>query len=364
MKSEDPRMINLSQVTAPIATHLVEDLLARMPPTILPADSLSLLSEHRVFGGGRERLAGTAWLRPRFGESVSSDRVFVTNGTQSALFLLCASLVPRGGLLLVEALTYQQIRSVAMHLGFEIEAVGMDCQGILPDQFLDLCRSRNPAALYLVPTAQNPTTATMSRGRRLEIAGIARKFGVVLIEDDAQGALCANNPPAMAALAPDVTWYVQGLSKCIALGLRLAFIVGPDCAKVDALRQRFHGMSMCYPSPISSHMAVEWIEDGAAGRALEWIRSVVGERRQIAVEGLAGIEHRISPGSLHVWIPLPSALEAERVAAACRQKMIAVRPSSEFTVSARTTQNGVRLAITNCSAFDLKLGLKGLVSCL
>ena len=101
----------------------------------------------------------------------------------------------------------------------------MDEQGVDADAFADACRRLRPKALYLNPTLLNPTTHTISEPRRLALTAIARRFGVPIIEDDPYGLLPRDAPPAFAALAPELTWHIAGLAKCLGAGLRVAYVV-------------------------------------------------------------------------------------------------------------------------------------------
>jgi DNA-binding transcriptional MocR family regulator len=103
----------------------------------------------------------------------------------------------------------------------------MDEAGILPDALNNACRDHAPKALYLIPTIQNPTTATMPLSRREEVAEILRANDVLLLEDDAYGLLDPMAVP-LAVLVPERTYFASSLSKCIAPGLRVSFLLTPD----------------------------------------------------------------------------------------------------------------------------------------
>ena len=79
-------------------------------------------------------------------------------------------------------------------------------------------RRRKPKALYLNPTLQNPTTLTISDQRRRDIAAVARRFKLPIVEDDAYGFIPTHGHAPFAAIAPDLTWHVAGLAKCIGAG--------------------------------------------------------------------------------------------------------------------------------------------------
>src|SRR5437667_7413386 len=74
-----------------------------------------------------------------------------------------------------------------------------------------------------MPTMHNPLGAVMNQPDRARLVGIARRHGQLLIEDASYAYLAEDPPPPLAALAPDITVYVSGLSKSVATGLRVGY---------------------------------------------------------------------------------------------------------------------------------------------
>src|SRR5262249_40950280 len=89
------------------------------------------------------------------------------------------------------------------------------------------CRQLRPRAVFLVPSLHNPTTNTLSEERRRDLAAIVRRHNVIIIEDDVYRPLLDDQPPSLARLEPELTAPISCLSKCVAPGLRLGFVVGP-----------------------------------------------------------------------------------------------------------------------------------------
>src|SRR5690606_22101278 len=92
----------------------------------------------------------------------------------------------------------------------------------------DLCKRRPVRAVYTMPTLHNPLGWVMSTRRRQALVALARRHGLLLIEDAAYAFLVEDPPPPLAALAPDTTVYVSSVSKSIATGLRVGFMAAPE----------------------------------------------------------------------------------------------------------------------------------------
>ncbi|HEV7322606.1 MAG TPA: PLP-dependent aminotransferase family protein [Ensifer sp.] len=265
---------------------------------------LELLMRYQAPGGSmHNRAAGVEWLKPRLGH-LPLERVVVCAGAQGALLAIASSLAKAGETICAEAITYPGLRALAAHLGIRLQGIAMDGEGPIPEAFEELCTRETPKALYCNPTLHNPTTTTLSIERRHAIVAIARRHGVPIIEDDAYGALPKLAPPPLAALAPDLVYYVGGLAKCLSPALRIAYLVVPDSrspVQMEGAIRATVGMA----SPLAAAVAARWIEDGTADAVLAEIRRETAARQQIAAELLATNVARTDPHAFHVWLQLP-----------------------------------------------------------
>src|SRR6478736_1641872 len=150
--------------------------------------------------------------------------VFTANGRQCIAAAL-AAVVPSGGRCGVEALTYPFIKDIAARLGVTLVPLSMDEHGVRPDAVQKAHREAHLSALYVQPTIQNPLGMTMPQSRRADLLRVVEKLGLTVIEDTVYGFLDEETP--MAALAPDSCITLDSLSKKVAPGLALGFIVSP-----------------------------------------------------------------------------------------------------------------------------------------
>src|SRR5258705_8183907 len=182
----------------------------------------------------------------------------------------------------------------------------MDEEGVDPDAFADACARLNPKALYLNPTLLNPTTHTISEPRRIAIIAIARRFGVPIIEDDPYGFLPTHGPSPFAALAPDLTWHVAGLAKCLGAGLRIAYVVAPDIRSGWLFASSVRTATVM-ASPVTIALATRWITDGTADALLAAVRRESIERQRLATATLPAGRYRSDPAGFPLLGSLPDA---------------------------------------------------------
>jgi len=265
---------------------------------------LVYLMRYQGFGGVEaDKDAAASWLRRR-ALAPQQDRLFIAPGAHPALLGILGLMAKAGDVVLSEALTYPGARSIAAQLGLKLVGLPMDEQGVGADAFADACQRFNAKVLYLNPTLLNPTTHTISQVRRMAIAETARRFGVAIVEDDPYGFLPTDGPPPFAALAPDITWHVSGLAKCLGAGLRIAYVVVPD-ARSGWLFASSVRTATVMASPVTVALATRWITDGTADALLAAVRQESIERQRLAAAILPAGCFRADPAGFHLWVSLP-----------------------------------------------------------
>ncbi|BCH28889.1 GntR family transcriptional regulator [Mesorhizobium sp. L-8-10] len=306
-------------------------------------DGLGLLMRYQEAGGSvLDKAAGAAWLAPRLG-AVAPERLLVCPGAQGALLALLGSLAGPGDTVCADGLAYPGFLAVADYLRIRVVGIEMDDEGLVPEAFETACRQAAPKVLYCNPTLHNPTTSTLSLGRRERIVAIARRHRVAIIEDDAYGALPADPVPPLAALAPDLAYHVAGLAKSVSPALRVAYLVLPEPGKTAPLAGAIRataGMA----SPLTAAVATQWIEDGTALAVLDAIRKESRQRQKIASGILPAELVRADPEGFHAWLALPGRWNRGDFASRLRSAGIGVVTSDAFSVSGPAPE-AVRLGL-------------------
>ncbi|MFN5522290.1 PLP-dependent aminotransferase family protein [Bradyrhizobium sp.] len=283
------------------------ELIARMQAgaDYVTRDIVPLL-RYQSFGGTQaDKDAASSWLGRRALVPVQ-ERIFVSPGAHAALLGIVSILAKPGENLVCEAVTYPGIRSIAAQLGVNLIGLPMDDQGIEVQPLLDACKKAKPKAIYLNPTLQNPTTLTVPDPRRREIAAVARRYNIPIIEDDAYGFIPehGHGHSPFAAIAPDLTWHVAGLAKCIGAGLRAAYVIVPDTRSTWPFAAALRAATVM-ASPLTVALVTRWIEDGTADSLLRFIRAETRARQKLVSDILPKDSYRHDPLSFNVWVSIP-----------------------------------------------------------
>jgi DNA-binding transcriptional MocR family regulator len=302
-RTSPPENVDLSMNLPPEPQD--PDLLGRMQEGLAAVgeDLVSFLRYQRFGGSEADKEAASIWLG-RHGLIPNQERIFVTPGAHAAILGICGLLAKPGDVILSEALTYPGARSISAKLGLRVVGLPMDEDGVCAEAFADACQRHAPKLLYLNPTLLNPTTHTITEERRAALVEIARRFRVAIVEDDPYGLLpTSGGPPPFAVLAPDLTWFVGSLSKCLGAGLRVAYVVVPDTRSGWTFAASLRTATVM-ASPVTAALATRWILDGTADALLAAVRQESTERQRLAAAILPG-GFRTHPAAFHLWLQLP-----------------------------------------------------------
>jgi DNA-binding transcriptional MocR family regulator len=246
--------------------------------------------------------AGSLWLA-RNGFRPAPDSIVPTLGTHAAVMAAIAALTAPGDYIAFEHLTYSQVSRSAGLVGRRIALVGSDAAGIDPEDFERVCAQKHPRMMFLMPTVQNPTLATIDVGRRRDIALIAREYNVLLVEDDLYGGLTEDKTPLLAEFAPERTIVASGLSKSVSAGVRGGWLSCPPAYRhrIQVAHKMLTGGMPFLLAEVGSRLVL-------SGKAHEIRRNSIAEinaRIAIVREKLAGFTFQARDNVPFVWLTLP-----------------------------------------------------------
>ena len=328
-------------------------------------DTAGLAGYQTSAGRPEDRQAGADWIADR-GWMVSPERVTVSSGGQNGIALALGTLCRPGDLVLTESMSYPGAKSIAELLGLRLQGVAIDEEGMRPDDLERICGEVRPKAVFCLPTLHNPTSAIMSDQRRRDVAEIARRNDLLLIEDDVYGIFPEGAPPPLAAYAPERTIYITGTSKAFCGGLRIGYVVTPErlTDRLTATLRAFSWMA----SPMSAAIASDWIRQGIARELLAVRRQEATARRSILLDHFARLPADSLLGheaSFFFWLRLPDPWRFETFTAMARQKGVAVTPADMFAIGRSQPEHGVRICLgTPVTRDEVEEGVRRLAALL
>jgi DNA-binding transcriptional MocR family regulator len=358
-KVELTSILDLSMNTPPPPDGVdFDDMLKQgLSQVLMRADSELLMTYHLGGGSDSDRKAGAKWLEPMFGH-LDSGQLVVCPGAQAAIAALILALTEPGDVILAEPTSYPGLRAAASQFGRRVVAVHADKHGMVPEMLEEACRQHKPGLVYLNPTLQNPTAITMPERRRKELASIAKRCNVRIVEDDPYWLLADAPPPPIATFAPGQVYYISTLSKCLTPGLRVAFVLVRDRDERERFLLALRSFALMV-APLTAALATQWILDGSADALMEGVRNEARLRHRMARDILAGRYGGVGDG-LHVWLDLPAYWNPSQLARAADSEGIAVTPAEAFATGSASV-NAIRISLGSIKDRGrLKAGLQRL----
>lgn len=307
--------------------------------------------------GLREAIA--AMVSATRGLPATAANVFITRGAQMAAMLVGRSIGGPGDAVAVEALGYRPGWESFRQAGLRLVPVPVDQQGLRLDLLDKLACGSRLRAVYLTPHHQYPTTVTLSPGRRMGLLDLAATRGCAIIEDDYDHEFHYDGRPVMPLASLDrhgVVIYIGTLSKVLAPGLRIGYVVAPE-PFVEALAGHRSFVDACGDHVVEAAVA-QLLNDGEVLRHINRLRRTYLKRRDAMVETLQsqlrGVIRFSQPsGGMAIWAEATPEIDVDAWAASAVSHGVAFHTGRRYTFD-ETPAPYVRLSFASLSEQHLQ----------
>jgi len=298
-------------------------------------------------------------LCPKRGVFPTKDEILVTVGAQQAYYLLAEALFESSTRLGLEEPGHPHARNSFSLRAPRQVAVAVDADGLVVDDL--------PAVdyLYVTPSHQSPTTATLSLERRHRLLAFAAAQDVVVIEDDYEAEnLYAGAPmPALKSLdRSDRVIYVGSVSKSLSPALRLGYIVAP-APLIKELRLLRHAM-LRHPSAFLQHAYALFLSLGHHESHARKVNAAMQERLALAAaalrEHLPDFAFELPQGGGSIWVRAPAWLDASELSLAARGHGVLIEAGDVFFLNPPDPCPYFRLRLSSIAAGSIAAGIRAL----
>jgi len=290
------------------------------------------------------------WIGPdRVGRLDADDIVLGFGAQHSVMLALQTCLHGPAPVILTEELTYPGVRHAARLLRATLIGVEIDEGGMRPDKLEETLRKHGGQVLLTSAHSHSPTTTRMSLERRQEIANIARRYQLQIIEDDCH---CINQTdiPAFRSLCPERGWYISSFTKSVSAALRFGFVACPSSQAANArqvAQSSFYGM----PQPILD-LCAELIRSGKAEQIRAAVEEAVKHRVRLAVNILGRWDISWRSDIPFIWLKLPQGWRGSTFTTACEAEGIRIKSADEFALPDGHAPHAVRLTLNAIESLD------------
>ena len=297
---------------------------------------------------------------PLRGVWASTDQIIVTIGAQQALYLLADLLFDATTEVGVENPGYPDARNIFALRTARLRPLPLDGQGLRVDDALRGCRF-----VYATPSHQAPTTVTMPVDRRLQLLRRAATDDFLIIEDDYEIETSFPGLPNPALKSLDRAGrviYVGSLSKSLAPGLRLGYVVAPVplIEELRALRR----LMIRHPTAFIQRSFAQFLMLGHYDALNRRLAAAHRERAALLAAALAQyapeVRHPPVSGGSSFWLEGPAWLDARRLAAEAREAQVLIEPGDVHFYQSSPPLNCFRLGYSSIPLTQIAEGVRRL----
>jgi len=303
-------------------------------------------------------------LLPRRGVWAESDEVLVTLGAQQGIYLAAQLLLNQNRTVGFESPGYVDAENAFGIFTQQLQGLNVDAEGLIPDENFNRCD-----CVYTTPSHHYPTTVTMPRSRRQALLESAREHDVVVIEDDYESEFnyVGSPTPALKSLDEDGrVIYIGSLSKTLAPGIRLGYMVAPKefIQQARALRR----LMMRHPPSNNQFIIAQFLSRGYHDALISRLSQTLHKRwsllGDLLDEHFPGGSRRPTFGGSAVWVEGPKKLNAHQLLEKAKQEGILFEPGSVFFHEKNKPQHFFRLGFSSIPTDHIEPGIEKLVALL
>ncbi|WP_445480544.1 MocR-like pyridoxine biosynthesis transcription factor PdxR [Lysinibacillus irui] len=284
---------------------------------LFPKSFLSEITSTRCFLGsigydhpqGNEILRNTITkhVRKYRGIETSPSSILITSGAQQALHLIIQCLLKPGDAIAIEDPSYNYNLPIFKSVGIQIHYLPVNKDGIDPEDIKLLYKKHRIKMVFLNPYFQNPTGYLLNKKKKEAILDISSKLGIPVIEDDPYSLTAFSGDKISTLKSMDRNGnvlYISSLSKIVASGLRIGWIIGPTSV-IERLSDAKQQIDFGHSS-YTQWIANDFLESQTFHIHIKGLIKELEKRRDRIIISLDTylkdlVEYSLPQGGIHLW---------------------------------------------------------------
>lgn len=365
----DPTIISFAAGNPSPESFPIDDL-SRLSAEIFENQASFALQYGITEGYTPLRDAIAARQKARFGETMvrDTDTTLIVTGGQQGIELACKAFCNEGDAVICENPSFIGALNAFRSNGVQTIGVEMEGDGISLEKLEEtLKNTKNAKLLYLIPTFQNPSGTCMSLEKRVAVLALAKKYGIVILEDNPYGELrfAGEDIPTMKSLDADgLVIYCSSFSKILSAGMRVGFVIAPAeiaskmvvAKQVEDVHTNLFFQMLCHKymttCDLDAHVAkINDLYRHKCNLMLECIDKYIPADK---------VTFTRPEGGLFIWGTVKDCTDASFVVKKAIEKKVAVVPGTAFNCDTEAPSPSFRLNYSTPSDEQIVEGIKRL----
>src|SRR5690349_4276697 len=311
-------------------------------------------------------------LMKQRGVDCREEQIFLTAGAQQGMSLLSHLLLEPGRSAITEELIYPGFQQVLAPFQPRVLTVSTDPETGMDVDAVEhyLRRGERPSFIYTITDGHNPLSVRLHQSKRTRLVELAERYRVPIIEDDAYGFLCYENPlPPLRALSDGSVFYVGSFSKILAPALRAGWLVVPE--KLILPLSVIKESTDIDAAPLSQHIVNAYLDMGQLPAQIATLRTQYRLTRDVMLRALeenspAAARWTTPDCAFFVWFELPQTVDVDKLFhTAIEDEHVAFIPGYAFSVNDKLPpSSGMRLNFSHPPAARIEEGIPRLARAL
>lgn len=307
----------------------------------------------------------TDLAKSRYGVGSEKDGLIVVSGAQQVMSLMSQCFINYGDCVICEEPSFIGSLNCFRSYGAKLSGVPTDSDGINIEALEEKLKTEeNVKFIYTIPNFQNPAGVTMSLEKRKAVYGLAKKYGVLILEDNPYGDLrvSGENVPAIKSLDEDgIVVYAGSFSKIVAPGIRVGFALAPKeiTAKLTVAKQ-----TQDVHTPLMSQLVVyKWLTEYDFESHIEKIREIYKRKLNLLCDCVDKelsdfLTYHRPEGGLFVWAKLNDGIDMLDFCRKASAAGVSVVPGNAFMVDGDKECSYIRMNFSTPSDEAIVKGVK------
>lgn len=336
--TSDPNMISFAGGN-PSAKAFPTEAIEKISGDILKNEPISVLQYGITEGYPKLIEQATKFFNTHETVVTDNDKMIITSGSQQIMEFAGKCLCNEGDVVVSENPSFLGALNAFKSQGAIIRGVGYK-DGQLDIEQLELALSMEPRPrfIYLIPNFQNPTGYTMSLETRKKVLLLAKKYQVLILEDNPYGDLRFEGEriPSIKSLDKEgLVIYAASLSKIISPGMRVACCIAPTpiIEKFVVAKQA----SDVHSNMWAQRVMATFIEQYDMEEHLNFLQKIYRDKCYLMLSEMKkhfhpSLTYTIPTGGMFIWVTLPKHIDMKEFVQAALKQNVAVVPGNAFLV--------------------------------
>lgn len=295
-----------------------------------------------------------------------NDELIIVSGAQQVMDIAAKTFLNENDTLICEAPSFvgalNTFRSYNVNLvGVTVEKDGMNMEELEEK----LKENENTKLIYTIPNFQNPSGVTMSFEKRQKLYELAKKYNVLIIEDNPYGDLrySGEDVPCIKSFDTEgIVIYSGSFSKVVAPGIRAGYMVADKgaMAKMIVCKQGQDVHTAMWSQMVCNEFMTKYDFKGH----LQMLRDLYSKKAQLCMDLLdeyvvpAGITYNKIEGGLFIWCTLPESVDMLAFCKALTERKVCVVPGNAFLTDSSIPCDSFRINFSTPTDEELTKGIR------